>query len=101
MLDRFAHAVRRRAAEPVHGDLPRLRLTVILPTVAVTALCFLFVIARAHGPAPAARHRAPALLDAEGVARNPIAPAAGTVSVLGEIWRAESAERSPPAKRCR
>jgi membrane-bound ClpP family serine protease len=35
----------------------------------------------------------PALLDADGVARRPIAPGhPGTVSVMGEIWRAESAE---------
>lgn len=79
---------------PLHGDLPRLRLTVILPTVAVTALCFLFVIAKG---AMAQRLRPatglPALLDADGVARRPIAPGhPGTVSVMGEIWRAESAE---------
>jgi membrane-bound serine protease (ClpP class) len=79
---------------PIHGDLPRLRLTVILPTVAVTALCFLFVIAKS---AAAQRRRPatglPAMIDAEAIVRQPIAPGRpGTVSVLGEIWRAESAE---------
>ena len=77
---------------PVHGDLPGLRLSVILPTVAVTALFFLFVVAKG---ALAQRRRPatglPALIDCEGTARGPIAPGhPGTVSVQGEIWRAES-----------
>jgi membrane-bound serine protease (ClpP class) len=81
-------------ATPLHGDLPRLSLGVILPTVALTALFFAFVVAKG---ALAQRRRPatglPALVDAEGVVRRPIAPGQpGTVSVLGEIWRAESEE---------
>jgi membrane-bound serine protease (ClpP class) len=79
---------------PLHGELPRLSLAVILPTVALTALFFGFVIAKG---ALAQRRRPatglPALIDVEGAARSPIAPGRpGTVSVLGEIWRAESEE---------
>jgi membrane-bound serine protease (ClpP class) len=79
---------------PVHGDLPGLRLSVILPTVAVTALFFLFVVAKG---AMAQRRRPvtglPGLMDCEGTARMPIGPGRpGTVNVQGEIWQAESVE---------
>jgi membrane-bound serine protease (ClpP class) len=72
--------------------LPRLRIGVILPAVVATALFFAFVIAKG---ALAQKRRPetglPALIGAEGVARTAIAPGRpGTVSVLGEIWRAES-----------
>ena len=75
-------------------DFPRLRIGVILPTVAFTALFFAFVIAKG---VLAQKRRPetglPALIGVEGVARTAIAPGKpGTVSVLGEIWRAESRE---------
>ena len=88
---------------PLHGDLPRLSLQVILPTVALTALFFGFVIAKGA----LAQRRRPAtgldaLFDAEGAVRSPIAPGQpGTVSVLGEIWRAESEEAIATGERVR
>jgi membrane-bound serine protease (ClpP class) len=84
-------------------DFPRLRLSTILPAVAFTALFFAFVIAKgvlAQKQRPATG--LPALIGAEGVARTPIAPGRpGTVSVLGEIWRAESTEPIAPGETVR
>ena len=81
--------------DPAAPGVPRLRIGVILPAVAFTALFFTFVIAKG---VMAQKRRPetglPALIGAEGVARTAIAPGRpGTVSVLGEIWRAESTEQ--------
>jgi membrane-bound serine protease (ClpP class) len=73
-------------------DAPELDLrvswTVIVPTVAVTAAVFLFMVgAGLRALASRSAVGAPALLGQTGVAREPLAPE-GQVLVQGELWRA-------------
>ncbi len=78
----------------IEADFLRIRLEVILPAVATTALFFLFVITKgvlAQRRRPATGM--PALTGERGIARSEIRPGhPGRVLVHGELWMAEASE---------
>jgi membrane-bound serine protease (ClpP class) len=76
----------------LEADFLRIRLEVILPAVATTALFFMFVVTK--GMMAQRRRPAtglPALIGEQGVVRSEIRPGRpGTVLVHGELWTAEA-----------
>jgi membrane-bound serine protease (ClpP class) len=87
----------------IEADFLRIRLGVIIPAVAATALFFAFAVTKGI----LAQRRQPAgglagLIGESGVARTPLQPGSeGRVLVHGELWTAESTEPIQSGERVR